>query len=460
MTPRRLRRAARPLLAAIALATALAAPARADAQDAAVASAGPAKIDTGEITKLERVPIPLAVMDILAPVATKDTSEVADAGSGILRRDLEICGEFDIILAKSALHDWRKEGLAPSGISFKDWMNVGAQALIKGEAKAAGERYTLDLRLYDVGTGRQIRLDWTPQEVDKAGVRGAVHAFANEVYRHYIGKPGFFGSRIAYVHKLANGNKAVFLMDHDGDRRARLSTTDTLNLLPAWSPNGGALVYTSYANGQPDLFLHRTGSKGAVAISSHPGMNVGGAFSPDGSTIALTLSKDGNSEIYTIDATTGAIKSRLTSNWAIDSSPTWSPDGRRMAFVSDRSGSPQIYVMGADGGDAKRLTFQGSYNTTPEWSPRGDVIAFTARDEHYRFDIFTVHVDTGEIVRLTQNQGNNEEPSWSPDGRYLVFTSTRKGGQKVYVMTYDGLVQTCITENGSGYATPAWGPAP
>ena len=93
-------------------------------------------------------------------------------------------------------------------------------------------------------------------------------------------------------------------------------------------------------------------------------------------------------------------------------------------------------------------------------SPKGDKIAFTARDERYRFDVFTVSVNSGEIVRLTQDQGNNEEPSWSPDGRYIVFTSTRGGAQRVWVMTADGAHQTFITPKGGGYSTPAWGPRP
>ena len=432
------------------------------AQSGAVTSASGQRVEKEIIVDAgTRVPVPIAVMDVLPPVPTKDTKEVGDKATQILLRDLEICGEFDLILSKTALHDWRKEGMTAGSIGFKNYDNLGAQALIRGQVKATGDKFNLDLRLYDVSKGRDIRLDWKAQDVKPGGeLRMAVHAFANEVYRHFIGKPGFFGSRIAYVRKLGNGNKAVFMMDHDGARRGRVSRTDTLNLLPSWDPRGGGLLYTSYANGQPDLFLHRLGAKQAVSLSSHPGMNVGGAYSPNGNTIALTLSKDGNSEIYLIDAGTGKISKRLTNNWAIDSSPTWSPDGSKIAFVSDRSGSPQIYVMSAGGGGAKRLTFQGTYNTTPDWSPRGDVIAFTARDERYRFDIFTVSVGSGEIVRLTQNQGNNEEPTWSPDGRYLAFTSTRKGGQRIYVMTYDGLVQTCVTPKGGGYATPAWGPAP
>jgi SAM-dependent methyltransferase len=141
----------------------------------------------------------------------------------------------------------------------------------------------------------------------------------------------------------------------------------------------------------------------------------------------------------------------------IDASPTWSPDGGQIAFVSDRHGSPQIWVMGKDGGNQRRLTFQGEYNQTPEWSPKGDKILFTARDERLIFDIFTVEVATGTINRLTQNQGNNEEPDWSPNGRYVVFSSTRTGEAKLYISTEDGRIQNQVTIGKGEYLTPTWG---
>jgi TolB protein len=172
--------------------------------------------------------------------------------------------------------------------------------------------------------------------------------------------------------------------------------------------------------------------------------------------VAATLSKDGNAEIYLLDAGSGSVKKRLTNAWGIDTSPTWSPDSSQIAFVSDRHGSPQIWVMGADGGNARRLTFQGEYNQTPDWSPKGDKIVFTARDERAVFDLFTVEVATGKIQRLTQNQGNNEEPTWSPDGRFIMFTSTRDGGAQLYLMSEDGRTQTRISTGKGEYFTPFW----
>jgi TolB protein len=116
--------------------------------------------------------------------------------------------------------------------------------------------------------------------------------------------------------------------------------------------------------------------------------------------------------------------------------------------------------MPAEGGAAKRLTFQGNYNQTPDWSPRGDLIVFTARDERNVFDIFTVEAATGKIARLTQDQGNNEEPSFSPNGRLIAFTSTRTGTSQLFVMSADGNAQRQMTSGKEPIYTPAWGPFP
>ena len=58
------------------------------------------------------------------------------------------------------------------------------------------------------------------------------------------------------------------------------------------------------------------------------GINTSPAFSPDGKSVALTLSKDGNPEVYLLNLATGAFR-RLTSNAAIDTEPTLVADRPR-----------------------------------------------------------------------------------------------------------------------------------
>ena len=70
---------------------------------------------------------------------------------------------------------------------------------------------------------------------------------------------------------------------------------------------------------------------------------------------------------------------RLTDTSGNDSSPSWSPDGRSIAFTSDRDGNREIYVMDANGDNLRNLTNESSQDRHPSWSPDGLSIAFNLR---------------------------------------------------------------------------------
>ena len=100
-------------------------------------------------------------------------------------------------------------------------------------------------------------------------------------------------------------------------------------------------------------------------------MNAFPAISPDGRQMLMSLSRDGNPEIYRM-AVDGSSLKRITFSKAVEASPGWSPDQRQISFISDRTGSPQVYVSGADGGRARRISYTGNYSTSPAGHPRGD----------------------------------------------------------------------------------------
>src|SRR5213593_1701499 len=60
-------------------------------------------------------------------------------------------------------------------------------------------------------------------------------------------------------------------------------------------------------------------------------------------------------DIYSINPDGTGLK-RLTTGAANDSFAAVSPSGKRVAFVSERDGNPEIYVMNADGSGQARLT--------------------------------------------------------------------------------------------------------
>jgi dipeptidyl aminopeptidase/acylaminoacyl peptidase len=54
-------------------------------------------------------------------------------------------------------------------------------------------------------------------------------------------------------------------------------------------------------------------------------------------------------------------------NNASDGDPDWSPDGIKIAFNSNRDGNYEVYVMNANGSEQTRLTNNGAFDYEPSW---------------------------------------------------------------------------------------------
>lgn len=416
----------RTLLGACTLAAALVVGAyQAGEATAETASAAPEDADIGGKITLLRLAVP-----------------AGDQVGDILRRDAKLSAGFEVINRRGIPAALVKE----KGFNKDGWAQVGAEAVIKNATVGSQVKF----QLFDLGKGSRPVLT---KGFPASDPRKAAHRFMNDVIKYYTGIPGVFGSRIAFVRtrRSPTVTKNVYTMEMDGGNVGSVTNNRSLNILPSIGP-GGQVLFTSYAKRNPDLWMSAGGAPRRV--SKHPGLNLGGAMSPAGGAIAVTLSKDGNSEIYTVDAS-GNVKTRLTKNRAIDGSPSWSPGGNQIAFVSNRAGSPQIYRMSASGGGARRVTKKGKYNQTPDWNPGpGDAanwIAYAGRDGS-RYDCFKVNVKSGKIVRLTQGGGRHADPTWAPDGRLVAFSSSQRG---IVIANEDGNNQISVMKAGT---TPDWGP--
>lgn len=337
-------------------------------------------------------------------------------------------------------------------VDFKQWEEAGAEFLLSIGLKTEGDAIWLEFRLFDVIQGGYIA--GKRYRGSQGEARTMVHKMTNEVILQLTGEPGIFRTKIAFVTDRT-GNKEITFMDVDGHGVKMVTQNGSINISPAWHPDGRSLLYTCFLRRNPDLYQVFLSTGSSVLLSAAPGPNATPAWSPDGKGIALMMRGKDGTEIYLLNQQ-GKDPVQLTRSWDNKASPAWSPDGKEIAFVSDRSGNPQIYILDLATRKLRRLTYEGVYNCSPAWSPKGDKIAF-ARQEEGGFHIYTIRPDGTDVRRITR-EGSNENPSWAPNGRHIAFASRRGKNYAIYITTADGGGPWRVTTSESNETEPAWSP--
>jgi TolB protein len=344
-----------------------------------------------------------------------------------------------------------------SAPDFVIWSGRSAEMLVHGYVKAApGGQLTVGCYLYDVALRQQLaKAGW---QVPPSDWRRAAHKCSDLVYSRLSGENPFFDSRVAYIAETGPKSrrlKRLAIMDSDGANHRFLTTGQSTALTPRFSPDYKEILYLSYLNGNPRIFVYNldTNSQRLVTQSSNP--TIAPRWSPDGKWVLYSMAVSGNTDIYRVSAQ-GGQSQRLTNTPGIDVGGSYSPDGRQIVFESDRSGSQQIYVMDADGSNQRRISFFGGRAATPDWSPRGDQIAFTHIAGNLRVAVMS---PSGGGMRHLTDSWQDEAPTWAPNGRIIQFFRTDKGSGKTSLWQVDltGRNERRLPTPVDG-SDPAWGP--
>ncbi|HCS40776.1 MAG TPA: hypothetical protein DIW44_14495 [Anaerolineaceae bacterium] len=175
----------------------------------------------------------------------------------------------------------------------------------------------------------------------------------------------------------------LVVMAPDGSNQEMLSILGFSDTYAAWSPNSDWLFYT-YSTGElhvlqmislfnivkkdprvPQDFqkFDRTSNEGRLGNVLEP------AISFDGSMLAYTHIFGGKTNIYSaVISDRGRTSTKLTDT-GLDYAPCWSPDSKWIAFTSERDGDPEIYIMDAAGENQINLSMMPSTDKDPAWQP-------------------------------------------------------------------------------------------
>jgi len=388
--------------------------------------------------------IPVAVLPFVGETALPQSI------TEIIEQDLTRSGRFRTLFVG---------GISPlpsemAQVNFADWKSRLADALVIGQAHRLPDgRFEVRFRLLDVL--KQTQIGGIAYTLSAAQVRLTAHKIADFIYEKLTGERGVFSTRIAYV--VRQGARfELRVADADGQNAQSILISQEPIMSPVWSPDGTRMAYVSFQNKKPILFVQNlSASKQPAPVANYRGSNSAPAWSPDGKTLAAVLTRDGNSQIYLMNAD-GSNLRRLTTSGAIDTEPFFTPDGQSIYFTSDRGGSPQIYRMAASGGEPVRVTFDGDYNVSPRVSPDGKTLAFISRISG-RFQLMVMDLENRQIQALTDGQ-RDESPTFAPNGRIILYASDIDNRGVLAAVSSDGRFKQRLGIQAADIREPSWGP--
>jgi eukaryotic-like serine/threonine-protein kinase len=238
------------------------------------------------------------------------------------------------------------------------------------------------------------------------------------------------GARIAFWSAFTpNGARVIWTVPAHGGTAVPVTTGESVDWNPVWSPDGRQLYFASDRSGVTNLWR--------VPIDELSGRVLGAPEPVTTSSQAgllLSFSRDGGHLVYASDETRTTLEAVAfapasgalagppraivqTSNLiaTIDASR----DGRWLVY---QTAVPQedLFVVRPDGTGLRRLTDDRFKDRQPRWSPDGTRIAFYS-NRGGSYEIWTIRADGSGLERAAALPGTRAfHPIWSPDGRWLA----------------------------------------
>jgi Tol biopolymer transport system component len=262
----------------------------------------------------------------------------------------------------------------------------------------------------------------------------------------------------------------IFVHTDHGDEQ--LTTTGDY-AFPAWSIDGAKIAFTTLRDGNGEIWVMDADGSHETRVSDAAPQkySVMPSWSPDG-TIVFTWGFD--AAVVRPGEFTAPRTIRSTAMFG-----SFSRDGAKIVYTtklpeSDRTHN-EIFTMNADGSDPTQLTFSDDVDApdanASSWSPDGKTVAFFCGhegdlppdelDPYYREgkqQVCLIDADGGNRRTLTQcTMCGSDNPGWSPDGAQVFYDrGTYTNGVVTNVIDVDGTNETQLLDTSYGGGRLPW----
>ena len=255
-----------------------------------------------------------------------------------------------------------------------------------------------------------------------------------------------------------DGKRIAFLSDRDGTTQLHVMWIDTrevaqlthLERAPGnvkWSPDGKQLAYTVRVPDEDPILPIKLPKRPEGAQWAKPAVLVDRlSWRSDG----VGPTERGFIHVFLVDAITGGTPRQLTTGKFNHGQFEWAPDGKTIYLSGIRKpdaeylrNDSEIYSVDVATGAIKALTDRKGPDTDPQPSPNGRWIAYTGYDDQK----FTNHVGSLYVMDTAGNSkkawatGLPSRPAdvtWAPDNSGVYYSMEERGTENLYFVALDG----------------------
>ena len=202
----------------------------------------------------------------------------------------------------------------------------------------------------------------------------------------------------------------LYKVSAKGGKAVRLTTLDSYECNPVWSPDGKEIAFASDRRGNFDVYVMAAEGGAARRLTFHSSAEIPSAFTPDGKYVLFSAAIQ--------DPVESALfpKSVLTELYRVPA------QGGRTEQVLGTPAEAVCYDP-----DGKRFFYQDCKGSESEW--RKHHTSSITRDG------WMYETATARHTNLTAREGEDRNPVLAPDGQTLYFLSERNGGSfNVYAL--------------------------